>query len=80
MEIATAVLQVCDYFVVVGTSLQVYPAASLLYYAPAYLPRFIIDKKIPVTEKMENLHLIEMPATAGVKELRRILLSELLLG
>lgn len=75
MEKAVALLHDCDYFVVVGTSLQVYPAASLLYYAPPYLPKFIIDKKIPATEKQENLHLIEMPATEGVAELKNILLS-----
>jgi NAD-dependent deacetylase len=75
MEKAAALLHNCDYFVVVGTSLQVYPAASLLYYAPPYLPKFIIDKKIPATEKMANLHIIEMPATAGVKELSRILMA-----
>ena len=74
IEKAAALLQDCDYFVVVGTSLQVYPAASLLYYAPPYLPKFIIDKKIPVTEKQNNLHIIEMPATEGVRELKRILL------
>ncbi len=73
METATAVLKDCDYFVVVGTSLQVYPAASLLYYTPEFIPKFIIDKKIPATEKKNNLHIIEMPATAGVQELRRIL-------
>jgi NAD-dependent deacetylase len=73
MEKATAIVQDCDYFVVVGTSLQVYPAASLLYYTPPYLPKFIIDKKIPATEKQNNLHCIEMPATEGVKELKRIL-------
>ena len=44
MEKAVAVLHDCDYFVVIGTSLQVYPAASLLHYAPAFLPKFIIDK------------------------------------
>jgi NAD-dependent deacetylase len=72
---ATALLYDCDYFVVVGTSLQVYPAASLLYYAPPYLPKFIIDKKIPVTEKQSNLHVIEMPATEGMRELRKLLLK-----
>jgi NAD-dependent deacetylase len=75
MEKAAAVLHDCDYFVVVGTSLQVYPAASLLYYAPPYLPKFIIDKKIPATEKQTNLTIIEMPATEGVGELKRILMS-----
>ncbi|MEO6252925.1 MAG: Sir2 family NAD-dependent protein deacetylase [Ferruginibacter sp.] len=73
IEQAAALLNDCDYFVVVGTSLQVYPAASLLYYAPPYLPKFIIDRKIPAMEKQNNLHVIEMPATEGVKELRRIL-------
>ncbi len=75
MEKAAALLHDCDYFVVVGTSLQVYPAASLLYYAPPYLPKFIIDKKIPAIEKQHNLHIIEMPATAGVGELKKLLLT-----
>lgn len=73
MEQAAAIVQDCDYFVVVGTSLQVYPAASLLYYVAPYLPKFIIDKKIPATEKQAKLRCIEMPATDGVNELRRIL-------
>ena len=75
MEKAAALLPDCDYFVVVGTSLQVYPAAALLYYAPPYLPKFIIDKKIPAIEKQNNLHIIEMPATEGVAELKKLLLS-----
>lgn len=73
MEEAVSIVQACDYFVVVGTSLQVYPAASLLYYTAPDLPKFIIDKKIPATEKQNNLHVIEMPATEGVAELKRIL-------
>lgn len=73
MEKAAYTLQDCDYFVVVGTSLQVYPAASLLYYLPDHLPKFIIDKKIPVTERQSNLHVIEKPATEGVGELRKLL-------
>ena len=74
MEKAAALLYDCDYFVVVGTSLQVYPAASLLHYAPPFLPKFIIDKQIPATENYPNLHLIEMPATTGVGELKKIIL------
>jgi NAD-dependent deacetylase len=63
----------CDYFVVIGTSLQVYPAASLLQYAPQSLPKFIIDKKIPAVQHLPNLTLIEKPATGGVVELKKIL-------
>lgn len=73
MEKAASIVRDCDYFVVVGTSLQVYPAASLLYYTTASQPKFIIDKKIPEKERHADCTLIEMPATEGVKELRRIL-------
>lgn len=73
IEKAAALMYDCDYFVVVGTSLQVYPAASLLHYAPAFLPKFIIDKKIPDVQKSPSLTLIEKPATEGVKELRKLL-------
>ena len=75
IEKAVSILNDCDYFVVVGTSLQVYPAASLLHYAPPFLPKFIIDKKIPVVSNYPNLHFIEKPATEGVAELKKILLD-----
>lgn len=73
IEKAILLMHDCDYFVVVGTSLQVYPAASLLHYAPPFLPKFIIDKKIPWVQNSPNLTLIEKPATEGVKELQRLL-------
>ena len=75
IEDAALLLNDCDYFVVVGTSLQVYPAASLLHFAPTFLPKFIIDKKIPEVNNYANLHKIELPATEGVKELKKILLT-----
>ena len=75
IEKAVNILNDCDYFVVVGTSLQVYPAASLLHYAPPFLPKFIIDKKIPSVSNYPNLHFIEKPATEGVEELKKILLG-----
>ena len=75
IEKAVSILNDCDYFVVVGTSLQVYPAASLLHYAPSFLPKFIIDKKIPAVSNYPNLHFIEKPATEGVEELKKILLG-----
>lgn len=62
-----------DIFVVIGTSLQVYPAASLLQYVKPDVPVYIIDRKIPDVGKADNLHIIEKPATAGVQELLDIL-------
>ena len=73
MEKAVRILQDADYFVVIGTSLQVYPAASLVQYAPPFLPKFIIDKKKPAVNNYTNLTIIEMPATEGVKELGKYL-------
>ena len=75
IEKAIGVLRDADYFVVIGTSLQVYPAASLLQYAPPFLPKFIIDKKIPDITSSPNLTIIEKPATEGVKELLKYLIS-----
>ena len=74
IEKAVSLMDNCDYFVVIGTSLQVYPAASLLQYAPPFLPKFIIDKKIPDIEQTSTLTLIEKPATEGVKQLRKLLI------
>lgn len=74
IEKAVALMYDCDYFVVVGTSLQVYPAASLLHYAPPFLPKFIIDKKIPEVQRSATLTLIEKPATEGIAELKKLLL------
>lgn len=70
MEPAIALVKSADIFVVVGTSLVVYPAAGLVNYAPWPVPKFIIDKKIPYTSSLYNLTVIEAPATTGVQELR----------
>jgi len=71
IEEAAAIAYNADIFVVIGTSLVVYPAAGLVNYAPWRIPKFIIDKQIPYTSSLYNLTAIEMPATEGVKELQR---------
>ncbi len=76
METAVKIVKEADYFVVVGTSLQVYPAASLLEFAPPFLPKFIIDKKNPVVSEYSNLTVLEMWATEGVKKLADLLRSQ----
>ncbi len=73
MERAISCMYDCDIFVVIGTSLQVYPAASLLHYAPVHIPKFIIDKKIPSVGNYANCTLIEKPAGEGVGELIQML-------
>jgi NAD-dependent deacetylase len=75
IEVAVEVMVTADIFVVIGTSLLVYPAASLVNYAARQVPKFIIDKSIPNTGNIPNLTVMEKRATDGVKELQRILLS-----
>lgn len=74
MEKAMEIVNDCDLLVVIGTSLQVYPAASLLHYAPTYLPKYIIDKKIPYVSDHKNLIVIEKPATKGIEDLLKVLM------
>jgi NAD-dependent deacetylase len=69
IEEAIPIVYSADIFAVVGTSLVVYPAASLINYVAKDVPKYIIDKKIPYTSPMNNLVVIEKPATEGVKEL-----------
>lgn len=73
IEEAIPVVQSADVFVVVGTSLVVYPAAGLINYVPAFVPKYIIDKQVPLTQNFHNLTAIEKPATEGVKELQALL-------
>ena len=68
IEQAIQIVKKADIFMVVGTSLVVYPAAGLVNYAPWPIPKFIIDKKVPYTSSLYNLTEIEKPATEGVKK------------
>ena len=69
IEKAAFVMQTADVFVLVGTSLQVYPAAGLIDFVPTDTPKYIIDKVIPDVSKYENIIAIQGTATEGVKEL-----------
>ena len=64
-----------DIFLVIGTSLVVYPAAGLINYAPVDIPRYIIDKKIPYKSNEGNIVFIEETATKGMEQLKQILLK-----
>ena len=69
---AASVMARADIFVLVGTSLQVYPAAGLIDYVQHDVPKYIIDKKIPPVNRYENIIPIERSATEGVGELLKI--------
>jgi len=77
IEEAIRITKTADLFLIVGTSLVVYPAAGLVNYAPWPAPKFIVDKKIPYTSSLYNLTAIEKPAGEGMQELKALLLKHL---
>lgn len=75
IEAAVPIVRSADIFVVVGTSLVVYPAAGLVNYARRDIPKFILDKKIPPTPGIYDVKTIEKPAAAGIEDLKKALKS-----
>lgn len=69
METALPIVHAADIFVVIGTSLAVYPAAGLVNYTKDGIPKFIIDKKIPAISGSTGVTLIEKNATEGILDL-----------
>lgn len=70
MDEAELVCSFADIFVVVGTSLQVYPAAGLLHEVPNDIPRYYVDPKADeFMSSFPAMQIISEPATTGVPEL-----------
>jgi NAD-dependent deacetylase len=77
LEEAITITEQADYVVVIGTSLQVYPAASLIHYANPNVPVFYIDPRPANINNLQNpLEVIAMNATDGVPLLREKLIVE----
>jgi NAD-dependent deacetylase len=69
---AALICSQADILVIVGTSLQVYPAAGLMAYAPAGIPVYYIDKNPQVNfelSQMKNLKVWSASASEGVHRL-----------
>ncbi|WP_347156973.1 SIR2 family NAD-dependent protein deacylase [Pontibacter chitinilyticus] len=62
-----------DIFMVVGTSLVVYPAAGLVDIVPDEVPVFVIDPKMPELRHHPNLHLYEENASTGMQKVAALL-------
>lgn len=70
LDRAIEITQTADILVIIGTSMQVYPAASLVNFVNPKTPIFFIDPKPSVNpQQFSNLTIIEDKATTGVKEL-----------
>ena len=71
MELAEYWVQQADIFVVIGSSLVVYPAAGLVEYAPSEIPKFLIDPKDLKGGLPAGFQHIKAKAVEGVDELVR---------
>lgn len=74
IEAAIATVRQADILVVIGTSLNVYPAAGLLNYVHPGVPVYLIDPN-PVNASRNDTHFIQKGASEGVSLLRKQLKS-----
>lgn len=76
IEIAAALCEQADYFVVVGTSMNVYPAAGLIHYVPRTAPCYLVDPKaVPISRPIT---IVQEKAGTGVKKVVDMILRDLM--
>lgn len=74
---AMELVRQADILLVLGTSLQVYPAAGLIEYAPKDSKKFLIDPNPPSYSFSKDFQIIPKSATEGMELFSQILLKEL---
>ncbi len=72
---AMKISSLADIYIVIGTSLNVYPAAGLLNYAPFNIPKYLVDPKPSNSQNIHNLTIISKKAAKGIPELVENLLK-----
>lgn len=71
---AIDICNTAEILLIIGTSLQVYPAASLMHYVPSDIPIFYIDPR-PHLESQGNLTVIPKVASEGIEDFKNLLKS-----
>lgn len=69
MEMAYCIAEEAELFLVIGTSLAVYPAAGILDFAPTAIPKYLIDPADVSVTRVRNLTVIKDKAGTGVPKL-----------
>ena len=67
MEKAAEIVSTADIFIIIGTSLNVYPAAGLSQIAPEDSKKFLIDPKDVTPKDIDNLSVIKEIASKGME-------------
>lgn len=73
IEPAAREAQQADVFVIIGTSLNVYPAAGLIQYAPPQCPVYLIDPEPVMAGGYRNVTQLQLGAGEGMRQLCRLL-------
>ena len=68
LEVAVSLVEKADLLIIVGTSMQVYPAASLMHYAPEHTPVYFIDPN-PSINSSDKIEVIAEKASVGLVKL-----------
>ena len=76
LEEAVNIVEKADILIIIGTSLQVYPAAGLMNFANPNIPVYYIDPKPATMYDLQNrIEIIPMNATEGVAVLQQRLFN-----
>ncbi|PWG82280.1 SIR2 family NAD-dependent protein deacylase [Pararcticibacter amylolyticus] len=73
---AAEICMLADVFMIIGTSLLVYPAAGLIDYVPADAGKILIDPKVSGVPGVSNLQIIPEKAGTGVPKAVEALIRE----
>jgi NAD-dependent deacetylase len=71
MDVAASYAAKADVFLVVGTSMVVYPAASLIHYVPMETMKFVVDPKLPDIGQLPYLKMIQDKASTGMESCKK---------
>lgn len=77
IEVASIIASTADIFLVVGTSMLVYPAAGLIDYVPSSVMKFVIDPKKPDILHVPNIEFIVEKGSVGLARLQKQLTKSL---
>jgi NAD-dependent deacetylase len=75
MEVAARHAQTADIFLVVGTSLVVYPAASLIHYTPYDCLRYVVDPNLTHVDGVAGVKMFREKASTGMEKVKQELLQ-----
>jgi NAD-dependent deacetylase len=75
MEVAARHAAAADIFLVVGTSMAVYPAAGLINYVPYESMKFVVDPKLPDVGSLPYVRMIQDKASTGMETVKAELMA-----